>query len=187
MEILDNYSYLLRFRIKKNVLSPYQKRWEKIKGVCESGSNKRDVCCVSCGHVQKEYLGVTENTEDIVKQWKPYFKLETTKPFLYLDVDEGGLYNPNRPGCGLLFRNNKQFSCVNDGDIVIEIINLPEYDEKWTHSELDDLRNAFVQMLIIKIGICVDSCIEMNLINTDTCTFHDSSDSGEEFELPITL
>ena len=190
MEILDNYSYLLRFRIKKYILSPYQKRWDKIKNICESGSNKRDVCCLNCGHVQQEYLGVTENTEDVVKQWKPHFKLESTKSFIYLDVDEGGMYNPMRPGCGLLFRNNKHISCDTDSDIVIEIVNLPKDSEKWTHPELDDLRNAFVQMMKIKIGITIDSCIEMNVINTNNDINYDSSsssDNDEEFESSICL
>ena len=195
MEIFKNYSYLLRFRIKQNVLSTYHTRWGKVKSICEMGAKKKMVVCRMCNHTQSEYLGDGENTEDIVRQWKEYCRLETNRNLLYLDTFEGGMYNPLRPACRLLFRstNNRRIT-DNDNDIVIEIVNLPNDKESWTYPELDDLREAFIQMIIIKIGIVVESCIEMNWVNNNIFNTYDyiddssdSSEYGEEFESSICL
>lgn len=184
MEILKNCEYFLRFRINQNLLKTYKNRWEKLKGICEMGANKRDVCCKNCGYVQQEYLGVNENVEDIFKLWIIHCRLETNKSLLYIDIPEGGVYNPNKRACQLFFRNMNAAKHIIDNDIVIEIVNLSQDVERWTYQELDDLRNAFVEMTFCKIGINIDSCIEMKIINTSTNReFSDSGSDGEsDFE-----
>lgn len=196
MELFDNYSYSLRFRINQNNLSTYRKRWDNVKCICESGINKKVICCSNCGHVQMEYLGNEENTEEIVKQWVSYCKMKTNKSLLYLDEAGGGMYNPAR-GCRLLFRSTKGDVFIKDNDIVIEIVNHPQNHSKWTYPELDDLRQAFVKMMEQKIRVNTYSCIEMNYASQYTETTNslfiddddDDDDSDleeyEEFETPV--
>jgi len=180
MEIINNCSYFLRFRVNKKILSAYQKRWDKLKNICEIGSNKRDVCCKNCGHIQQEYLGMDETTEDIANLWKSQFEMESNKSLIYIDIPEGGMYNPYKRTHQLFFRNKNVREQIIDNDIVIEIINIDQDCEKWTYQELDDLRNGFVKLIIIKVGIEVDSCIEMKFTNTNNDI--ESEISEYEFE-----
>ena len=182
MEIINNCSYFLRFRVNKRILSVYQKRWDKLKSVCELGSNKRDVCCKNCGHIQQEYLGVDETTEDIANLWKAQCVLESNKSLIYIDIPEGGMYSSYKRACQLFFRNKNVREHIIDNDIVIEIVNIHQDCEKWTYQELDDLRNGFVKLIIIKVGIEVDSCIEMKFANIDNDTESELTDEDFEYD-----